>query len=169
MPCAVRLQRFTSDGKATAAVETALLALPFVILLAAVVELAAILVTEITLQSRVQTAGRMIRIGQITRKSDFIQAFCANPGILRDCDKGLHVHADSRADFGLLGSTIPEYQEVGPDSTAFNTGTANQAVAVIVTYDWTFMLPLLKPISNTSDGNALRLHGISVFLNEPPG
>jgi Flp pilus assembly protein TadG len=157
---------FRRDAAGGTAVEFALLAAPLFALITATLEMGIMLATEFTLQNRAQDAGRLIRTGQVTQQQDFITAFCTDAPLLRNCATNLHVYVGNGANFSLLNTSLPSSENVGPQTGAFATGTAGQAVGVIVTYDWNFMFPALRVFSNLPGGKARRLQGIAVFRSE---
>ena len=63
--------------------------------------------------------------------------------------------------------------DVGPSSPGgsptinFAPGGSSKPTSVIVTYDWTFGLPIMRPFGNVFSGSARRLEAVAVFRNEP--
>jgi Flp pilus assembly protein TadG len=164
--------RFGKNEKGAAAVEFALISVPFFYILGTIVEAGLMLFTEYTLQASVQEASRLIRTGQMqkTGMSDvaFKAKVCETAGILINCMGQATVYVDSRPSFAALDTNTPDMEEVGPDGTAaFTAGGASSATAVIVTYDWDFVLPFMSFFGNVDGGSARRLVGFAMFRNEP--
>jgi Flp pilus assembly protein TadG len=163
---------YRRDQRGSAAVEFAFIAFPFFYVLGAIFETGLMLFTEYTLQASVQEASRLIRTGQVQKAGMSSAAFkakiCETAGILINCMGGATVFVDSKASFSSLDGTTPAMEEIGPDGTAtFNAGTASSATAVVITYDWDFVLPFMDFFGNVDGGSKRRLVGFAMFRNEP--
>ena len=152
----------------TTAIEFALVAAPFFFLVGCILEIGIMSFTEYTLQNAVEEAGRTIRIGGATTMtgSDFRTEICSKAVTISNCDTRLGLAVVSAGTF--TGLSVPAIKSVRfSASPSFTPGNGGQAVAVIATYDWQFVFPFLRPLSNLPGVNARLLHGIAVFRNEP--
>jgi Flp pilus assembly protein TadG len=163
-----RLVQFRRARDGATAIEFALVALPFFLVIGCTFEMGVILTKEYTPQNAVQDAGRTIRTGNAGEMSgnDFIALVCSEGAAVEDCDNTLGISVQSAATFA--GLSVPTIANIGPGVQNFTPGTPGQAVAVVATHDWQFIFPFMgRFFSNLPDGNTRRLHGITVFRNEP--
>lgn len=176
-----RLARATAQWKSSergsAAVEFALVAGPFILVLGSLVETGLMMLTEHALQSGVQDASRLVRTGQVKSKNLDAAAFkasvCNTAGILINCSTGVTVYVNSAVNFASLAAALPSFTNVGPTTqqpnppTVYTPGTGSQPAAVIATYDWTFSMWGMSAFGNVQGGAARRLVGFAIFQNEP--
>jgi Flp pilus assembly protein TadG len=163
-----RVVHFRRAQKGATAIEFALVAIPFFFVLGSIIELGVMLAKEYTLQNAVQDAGRTIRTGNAGAMSgdQFRQEVCNQGAAVRDCATTLGIAVQSGATFSNL--SVPDVANIGPGIQSYNSGGPGEAVAVVATHDWQFILPFMGFFfSNLPDGDARRLHGIAVFRNEP--
>jgi Flp pilus assembly protein TadG len=164
------LVHFRRAQKGATAIEFALVAIPFFLVIGCILEIGVMLAKEYTLQNAVQDAGRVIRTGApgMMTGDQFKAAVCNQGASVKDCSTTLGILVDSGEEFSDL--SVPDVANIGPGIQRFNAGAPGDAVAVVATYDWQFILPFVGFIfSNLPDGEARRLHGIAVFRNEPTG
>jgi Flp pilus assembly protein TadG len=164
-----RIARFGRAREGSTAIEFALVAGPFFLLIGAILEVGIMLFAEDTLQNAVQEAGRALRTGQASSggmtSAQFGQAVCNEAPNLQDCAARIGVFVGSAARFADLN--VPGVAAIGPGTRAFAPGTGGQAVAIVATYDWSFSFPFMQPFSTVPGANARRLQGIAIFMNEP--
>ena len=158
--------------RGVAAIEFALIAAPFFFVLFSILEMGTLLFFESRVQNAVLDASRLIRTGQAQAQNmtanQFRTAICNETAGLAQCEARLSVFVTNAADFKTLTPLVPALATVGPLTTTFAPGTAQRAVAVIATYQWTFVSPLMWVFSNVAGNRAIRrLPGIAVFQNEP--
>jgi Flp pilus assembly protein TadG len=172
---ACRLCR-NEDG--VTAIEFAVLAPLFFLLLGSIMETGIMLFSEYSLQTSVQAAGRLVRTGQAQEQmltsAQFKNELCETAEIVIDCAGGVTVYMVSAADFTTLETMVPSYLNVGNsyggpvNPTSYSCGDPSEVVAVIATYDWGFTMPFLKEHFGNVDGNTKRrLAGFAMFQNEP--
>jgi Flp pilus assembly protein TadG len=162
------LVHFRRAREGATAIEFALVATPFFIVIGCIIEISVMLAQEYTLQNAVQDAGRMIRTGQASGMTgdQFRAEVCNQGAAVTDCNATLGILVESAETFS--GLSKPDIAAIGPEVQAFNAGGPGQAVVVVATHDRQFLLPFVGFFfSNMPDGNARRLHGIAVFRNEP--
>ena len=162
-------RRFAEDQSGTA-VEFALVAMPFFLLLFTIFEIGLIFFKGEFLQSAVSDASRSIYTGQAQQSAlsqeQFRQKVCAAASIMFDCG-GIHV--DVRT-FNTLGAAAPFNPVSGGavnTATSYNPGTRMSIVVVTAFYQQTTWVTLFAP-GITGLGNGMRLlQGTAVFRNEP--
>ncbi len=178
------LARFGTARRGATAVEFAFVALPFLTLLFAVLELGMVFLVSTTLQNAADAAGRKIRTGELQNnggtRATFKEAICADMSWLgSDCATNLTVDVQTYANFDALMEIDPvtgARSLRGPTITngvvqegAWEPGSAEDIVLVRAYYSWTLFTPLLNSgLANI--GNNKRLISTTVtFRNEPWG
>ena len=168
-------RRFARQQDGAAAVEFALVALPFFALIFAILETALVFFAGQTLETAVSDAGRLIMTGQAQNagfsQDDFKNAVCARlAGGLFDCTNGVYVNVKSYSSFGTVNNTAP-VNNGDFDSTKMTYSNTNPGciVAVSIYYQWPIYVSLLGDNLSTLNGNKRLLAATSVFRNEPFG
>ncbi len=169
-------KHFSKSESGSSAVEFAMVSFVFFYVLGVIFETGLMMFTEYALQASVQEAARMVRTGQVQKAGMSAAAFkakvCETAGILIDCMGKASVYVNSLDTFQNLSSAKPAMVSVGPapgdtsPTSSFNAGAASQASAIIVTYDWNFVLPFMDFFANIP-GKKRRIVGFAVFRNEP--
>ena len=171
-------RRYAKSESGAAAVEFAMVALPFFMLLGVILETGIMMFFEYTLQASVQKASRLIRTGQAKSlaltAANFKAEICKTAGLLMDCTGKVQVYVDSDpAGFAALKAKFPSSLNIGtaadgsPGPASFNCGQPLNAVGVVATYDWNFVFPFMNFNANTSVTTKRRLTGVVMFSNEP--
>ncbi|MDB5438433.1 MAG: pilus assembly protein TadE [Caulobacteraceae bacterium] len=167
------LRRFGRARRGAAAVEFALVALPFLTLVFAVLELGMIMLVNTTLNQALGATARMVRTGQVTNATASSAAglktvLCTQMSWLgASCSSKLNLDVRSFASF--TGVT-------GPDSTnalnaakmCWDTGGPGSVVLVTAYYPWTVFAPVLNSALLTSGNSTQRvIVATAAFKNEP--
>jgi Flp pilus assembly protein TadG len=168
-------RRFARQQDGAAAVEFALVAVPFLALIFAILETALVFFAGQTLESAVSDAGRLIMTGQAQTggfsQTDFKNQVCARlAGGLFDCANGVYVDVKTFASFGTVNTTAP-VNNGQFDTTKMNytPGSPGCIVAVSLYYQWPIYVSLLGDnLTNLGNGTRL-LEATTVFRNEPYG
>ncbi|KQT53857.1 MULTISPECIES: TadE/TadG family type IV pilus assembly protein [unclassified Aureimonas] len=166
------LRRFRRDRKGVAAIEFALLALPFFLMIFAAIETSIVCLAEMTLDQAVDQVGRTVRTGQAQKanltKDAFKQQICAKVGFLLACDK-LSVDVATYDNF----AAIPEPLTNGKlDTSGFGyaPGGKETITAVRAFYKWPITTDMMRKYladgGEKGDGTHL-LYAISAFRTEP--
>jgi Flp pilus assembly protein TadG len=159
--------------RGTAAVEFALVAIPFFMLLFAILEASIIYFASITLENGMYEVARLIRTGQIAPGEDaakqFKEALCGEVNALLSCEDNLYIDVRAFSQFG--GSQIPSPIVDGEftDNTQFNPGQAGDVVLVRAYYLWDLKTPLFGPLMANVEGGKRLLGASAAFRNEPYG
>ena len=175
------LHRFVKSDRGTTAVEFALVAGPFFIVLGAICETGLMLFTEYVLQNSVQEAARTVRTGQVTATdgtplisaSAFKDTVCDQVSIIIDCSGKVTVYVNNATTFAALETAMVSPLTIGKkaDGTTspvvFSPGGQLKAATVIATYDWDFAFPFMDFLGNIDSGSARRIWGLAIFRNEP--
>jgi Flp pilus assembly protein TadG len=175
--------RWRRDESGFTAVEFALIAGPFLMLLFGIISICFYFFTNFTLENAVWQAARAIRTGQMQqgtgaykgtttnedKKKEFKKAVCAKAPIFLDCNSKAVVIVQSNANFASI--TEPQCANNGniisEASASFNAGGTSAVVLATVCYPWAFggKLPFFK-FGNLADGSVL-LQASAAFRTEP--
>ena len=169
------LARFHAAQRGSAAVEFAFVALPFVALLFAVLELGLVFLVSTTLQNAADAAGRKIRTGELQAAggtaATFKNAICADMSWLgSDCASNLTVDVRKFTSFAGSSAASPVTNgAIDPTKTKWEPGGAEEIVLVRAYYTWTLITPLLNTgLENLSNGKRL-ISTTVTFRTEPWG
>ena len=170
-----RLQDWSDDKRGLAAVEFAMIAMPFFFLIFGLLEVCAIFIMTTVIEHGLNEASRSIRTGQAQEAGfgavAFKNAVCAELFDLLDCDTNLTLDVKTFSDFESTGnpSPITPGGDFSPSGFEFNPGSANEIVVVRAFYQWDLFTPVMSaPLANLKDGKRL-LQSTIAFRNEPFG
>ena len=173
-----RLRKFKNSERGAAAVEFAMVAPPFMLLLGVIMETGLMMFTEYAIQSSVQDSARLVRTGQAQggamNAAQFKTAICNTASVLINCSGSVYVYVRSDANFATLKANLPAFNTIGPSlvsgvtpPTCYNPGQPSQPAAVVATYDWYFNMWGMSFLGNFAGNSARRLVGFAIFQNEP--
>lgn len=156
-----------------AAIEFAIVALPFFSVIFAVLELGVIFMVDSMLESSVQQAARLVRTGQAQdggmSQAEFRTAMCGSMSVFAgDCEGRAVV--DVRR--------IPQFRDPNPpdpivdgafeeDRTQFDPGAAGDLVLVRVWYQHPVVTPMLSRALTRLESGDVLLSVTTAFRNEP--
>ena len=170
------LRRFARAQRGATAIEFAIIALPFMILLFGIIELGMVFLVSTTLQNATDNAARQTRTGQFqtsgaNTKNDFKTLVCNNMTWLSaPCTSKLTIDVQTFTTFTTLSATGPTNAATfDPNTTCFSTGLPGDIVLVRAYYEWTIFTPLLNAsLVNMGSGTGKRLiNAATSFRNEP--
>lgn len=167
------LREFVRSRDGTAAIEFALLAIPYFLIVFAIIETFVAFTAEQVISNAVDTLSRQIRTGQMTAanttQQQFRQTFCNEIAVLISCSStevatpsSLYLDVESYTSFASMPTTIPRQSSTNPYSDlnstgfAFTPGGAKTLNMVRAYYRWQIITDLLRPyLSNIrpSDGS----------------
>ena len=158
--------RFGSNRDGAAAIEFALLAIPFLMLVFATFETFLAFAGEQLMANAVDTMSRKIRTGEITfglgkptdmTESEFREAFCAEIAILNMCSSTeantpskLYLDVRQFATFADMPKDVPKvssdaYSDLDTSEFAFSPGGSDTKNMVRAYYRWQVMTDLIRP------------------------
>lgn len=164
--------RFLRQERGAAAVEFALVAAPFLVLLVGLLEVCLIFIATTTLEHGAAEASRRVRTGELQQSGASAEAYkqivCKNTFGLLDCGKRLHVDVRVFDDFGNASGKDPiKNGKVNEDDLQFNAGAGSDIVLARVYYEWNIITPVIgKPMANLN-GDKRLLQASVAFRNEP--
>ena len=165
-------RRFSGDRRGAAALEFALVATPFFMLLFGILEIALIFFASAVIEDGVAEAARDIRTGQLQtagqNEADFRAIICQRIDAVADCGR-LRVDVRRFEDFASTDFTAPQDEDGELDDSGFqfDPGQAGDVVVVRVFYDWPLLGPgMINGLSNMP-GNRRLISSATAFRNEP--
>lgn len=167
------LSRFRRNKKGNVAVEFAMLAIPFFLLIFATIETCVVYFATSNLDSAVSSASRLIRIGSVQTSgmtpNQFRDLVCSRMHLVSNCSSTLRIDVRNFSNFG--GVTFPPLVDANGnmvENTVFQPGTAGDIVVVRAYYSWGVLTPALVGFSNLDGGGRL-VAASAAFRNEPFG
>lgn len=176
-----RIRRYLKNKEGAAAIEFAILAIPFFMLLFATLELAIIFFINSTLTHSISEAGRQIRTGNFQAcgsKEKFKELVCSGMAGLGNCDGRLRLDVVSDSTFGAITLVEPpepnEVDPTDPNSTDdiengdFVNPPANVPVVIRGLYYYQLVLPPQLTRLENIPGKGIRLlSATTAFQSEP--
>ncbi|HEY0123662.1 MAG TPA: TadE/TadG family type IV pilus assembly protein [Rhizobium sp.] len=155
------LREFVRSRDGTTAIEFALLAIPYFMIIFAILETFVAFLAEQVVSNAVDTLSREIRTGQITASNtteqQFRQAFCNQISVLIACSAAelatptsLYLDVKSYSTFADMPTTIPRassdpYSDLDTTGFTFAPGGTGSANMVRAYYRWQVIVDLLRP------------------------
>ena len=175
--CGNLFARWRRDARGVTAIEFAMVAMPFLMLLFGIIGVGLYFFTTFTLENAVEQAARVLRTGQGQEAGMTDVQFKAKvcefvPGHI-DCTNKLKVNVLSFADTanitpGALPTCLNGDNTLA-GATQYNPGAASEVVVVWICYEWELSskIPFLD-LGNMAGGSRL-IQATSVFRTEPYG
>lgn len=179
------LARFRKSSDGTSAIEFALLAFPFFLLIFATIEAFIAFAGEQLLENAVDTMARQIRTGQIKNltEEEFRTKFCSEISLMIRCvakedpdDQKLYLDVREFASFADIPNYIPkvsndQFSDLDSSSFGYSPGGPKSINIVRAYYRWEVMTDLVRPfITNIrKDGEMPRdylMVATAAFRNE---
>lgn len=159
------LRRFARADDGAAAIEFAFVAIPFLILVFAIIELGLTFLVSMSLENALMNVDRRIRTGdyQATTPAKFRTAVCNEMSWLgASCETAITL------DVRVLPAFADADKLTRPkaDSICFDTGGPSSIMLVRGYYKWPLITPLLEEAVGGSSG-AREVTFAAVFVNEP--
>lgn len=164
--------RWIGDRQGVTAIEFSLLALPFIMFVIGIIELAMMFAGTFLLQGSVSEAARLIRTGQVQQsvggdpREIFRETLCAEARILLDCDR---VQFDVRTieRFRDAGARAGIDEDGNLENTSFEAGGVSDIVIVRAAYLYPLMTPMIGRFFADYPNNRKLLLSTVVFQTEP--
>jgi len=164
--------RFRRSESGTAAVDFALVLLPFLALLMAIIESSIVLFAGQVLQTATTNSARLILTGQVQNAgwsaAQFQNSVCANLTVMFNCANNLFIDVRAFSNFATV--SLPNV--TNPNGTlannyVFNPGNPGDVVVVRMIYQWPIYASSLGIGLVTSANNTNTLVATAAFRNEP--
>ncbi len=173
------LRRFGKARSGVAAVEFALVAVPFFMLTFGLIEILMIGFAQTSLDFAIAETGREIRTGRVQQngvsQAEIQDELCdqVNRFMVLDCAGNLFLDVDSFNSFvAAAAGTTPPVDANGVFQTGgvgFQPGVDSSIVVVRVFYRWEVLTPLFEPVFANTGGGQRILVSTMMFRNEPFG
>jgi Flp pilus assembly protein TadG len=159
-----------------AAIEFALIAPVFFMLLMGIIETGMVFFADSTLQNGMEVAARMIRTGQVQTggitQTTFRQIVCNAINSFLSCDPS-KLYIDVRAYTNFASSNYPppldDDQNLNPNLNGYQVGTSCQVVLVRAFYTWELFTPVFAQYYANMANNTRLISASIAFRNEPYG
>ena len=169
-----RLKSWGDDNRGVAAVEFAMIAVPFFFLIFGLLEICVIFIMASVMEHGLNEAARGIRTGELQSGEDFDRdAFedivCAEIFDMFECKGKIQLDVKTYEDFASTSNPTPidEDGELDTIGFEFDPGGRDDIVVVRAFYEWELMTPIMSaPLANLSNNRRL-LQATVVFRNEP--
>ncbi len=172
--------RFTRNERGATAVEFAIIAIPFLGLLAGIMELGFLFMGSVALDNSMATATRRIRTGETQNAANanaaqkelnrvaFRDAVCDGMGFMEaDCKQKLSLDVRTAAQFQNVAIANPiQNGAFNPGALQFETGGPSTIIVITAYYRWTLFMPLMNQGLERLPGETL-LTSATSFRNEP--
>jgi len=171
----VPLHRFAGARDATAAVEFALVAAPFLALVFAILETALVFFAGQSLEAAASDSARLIMTGQAQTAgygpNDFKNAVCNRlAGGLFNCANGVYVDVETYASFTSITTAPPIVNgQLNTANMNYTPGGPGDIVVVRLYYQWPIYVSMFGDNLSNLNGNQRLLVATAVFRNEPYG
>jgi len=168
-----KIKRWIVEDDGVAAIEFALVGLPFIIMLVGFIEVCLFFSSAVSLEGAANDAARMIRTGQVQAAGDPVQAFqnelCNQVSNLINC-AGIQYEVTPipNNSFSDVSQLQPKFDKNGNlIIPPFDTGTSSGDVLVRVVYQYVFLTPFLGRIITGGAATQAMLMSTIIIQNEP--
>lgn len=164
------IKRFEQDEDGATAVEFALIAFPFFLLIFAILETSIMFFAGQYLETAVDDTARLLRTGQLganATNAQFRTELCNRITVMIDCGD-VATDVQVAATFGALGDP-PEPDPTTGDlpGDSFDTPGPNLIMQVSASYKWPVYTNFAAPLMHTPNGSFALLRVTSVMVTEP--
>ena len=166
------IRRFIGEGEATTTIEFALLAVPFVAGLFAILQTALVFFAGQTLETAAATSARLIFTGQAQLNgwtaAQFKSQVCNQIHGIFNCNNGVYVDVETYSSFADVNLGMPVSNgNFNSSSLGYNPGGPGDIVVLRLYYQYPVFVNLLGfNMSNVNGGYNL-FAATAVFRNEP--
>jgi Flp pilus assembly protein TadG len=160
------------DRQGTAALEFALIALPFLVLAFGIMELGCIFWGNYELDNLTTSAARLVRTGEAQSgkltQAQMVERICGGAVVLTNCATKLKISVQTFNNFASVAGPTPKDDKGKLQKTfPYQPGGPSQVVLVTSFYEWRLFGPSsIGLLSNLADGNRL-LQSSAVIQTEP--
>jgi Flp pilus assembly protein TadG len=168
------IARFTASRRGSAAVEFAMVALPFLALIFGILEISMVYLVSTTLENATSDTARKIRTGELqatgtATAATFASSICGELSWLgSNCSTNLYIDVRTFSSFADINQPSPvSGGTVNTKALQFSPGVAGDIVLVRAFYKWTLFTPLLDGMAAQLNGGSTLLTATAAFKNEP--
>lgn len=154
-----------------AAVEFALVGLPFLMLVLAIFEIALVLTVNSLLDNAVVSSARLVRTGQVGNqmtKEEFIEEICNRMALFTtNCTTRLIVDVRPVTSFAPIAPPAITNGEFDDSELGFDPGASRNLMLVRAWYQYPLVSPFMQQSMSKLNNGAYLMHSTSAFRNEP--
>lgn len=166
-----RVSRFGKDVRGVAAIEFAMLAFPFFLIVFAILETTSVFIGEMNLNQAVARASRFVRTGEIVGASldenGLRQKICDEIGYMLEC-KSIVIDLRSYSKFTDVPTLAPiAGGELNRGSFGFDKVNPGQIMALRAFYEWPLYTDIFRMFLSDLNGGRHLLMSVAVFKTEP--
>jgi Flp pilus assembly protein TadG len=168
------LRSFARNRDGFTAVEFAIVAIPFIMMLFGIIAVGLFFFTTFALENAIEQSSRLLRTGQVqesgmTREQFKTEVCNRAPGFV-DCTSKLRVNVQSFASFGAIAAascTDGGGNLISEGGSSFTPGGSSDVVLVTVCYEWDLVkaIPFIQ-LGNMGSGGRL-IQAATTFRTEP--
>jgi Flp pilus assembly protein TadG len=168
-----RSRGFRRDASGAAAVDFALVLLPFLLVLMAIIETAMVLFASSVLDTATSNSARLVLTGQVQTggwsAAQFKNNVCANLTLMFNCVGGLYIDVESFPSFSAvnLPAVTDSHGNLLTSNFAFSPGNPGDIVIVRLIYQWPILAYSLGFGLDNSAGHTYTMISSAAFRNEP--
>lgn len=166
-----QVSRFAKARAGVTAVEFALIAPSFFMMLFGTIESSIMYYVATSMEGEVQIAARQIRTGNIQKADDPLAEFrsmlCSNLGNLAACE-AVVIDVRTFADFGSMDRPPLIDEDGNPQNENFEPGGGGDVVLVRIAYRYPILTPFLGEFIGAGNDH-YDLYAAAAFQNEPFG
>jgi Flp pilus assembly protein TadG len=157
----------------SAALEFALIAPVFFILLMGSIEVGVMFFGQSVLQNATNDAARLIRTGQVASANmtaaQFRTAICNEISPVLACNANLQIDVEAFSNFSTASypSPLTAGNTLNPNLNNFAPGGVCSVVLLRTFYTWNVITPLLTPFMTNMANNMHLMSATAAFRNEP--
>ncbi len=166
--------RWRKNNKGVAAIEFALVGIPFFMALIGILETTLFFAAGNVLEGAAQASARVIRTGQAEASADpmarFEESMCSQIGILVPCaNVSYEVIEIPDNNFTTVASYPPSFDVDGVlESQGFSIGGSESIILVRLVYTYNFMTPFLGTMMDQGYGDNSYKHISTVVVRNEP-
>ena len=164
-------ERLKRDRSGVAAVEFALIALPFFMLIFAIIEIAVMYLVDAALDSALHKSVRQVRVGTAAAGHWDINAFkaalCGNLVLPVNCSDNVMVRATVISDMNSVNRVSGIQDGKLAVTESFDIGVAGDYVLIQVFLPWTTVMQYYSYSSARLSDGSYALTAAELFKNEP--
>jgi Flp pilus assembly protein TadG len=168
-----KLRNLAEREEGTAAVEFAIVAIPFLAVLYAILQTGLVFFAEQSLETTAADASRLILTGQAQSQgldqTTFQNAVCARLSVIMNCSSVM-IDVRTYSNFSSANTSLPIDSNGNlQNNFVYQPGAAGDIVVMRLMYQWPISLSLLslgRSLSNLGNGQDLLMATVA-FRNEP--
>jgi Flp pilus assembly protein TadG len=165
------VRRFVRGDDGAAAVEFALVLLPFLTIMFMIIETAIVFFAQQALETAVANSARLVMTGQAQTSglnaASFKNTVCGQIIALFDCANKMYIDIQTYTSFGTIDTSV-KFDTGGNPITSYAPGKAGDIVVVRLLYPWPIVVPLVRNyLADSASSSTRLLVATAAFRNEP--